>query len=75
MNLNIPERFSDDLKWAYKHFPKWKNKYGNRWIAVLNHRVIASGDSGKDVIEQLGRKDIDTKSVSIVFVEKGAYVY
>lgn len=75
MKGNITKGYYDDIQWAYKRFPQWKNKYGNRWIAVLNHRIVAFGDSGKEVIDTLIKKDIDAKSTSIMFVEKGAYVY
>lgn len=71
----ILERYYDDQRWAYRHFPEWKDKYGNKWIAVRNHKIIAWGDNVIDVSDQIEKKAIKSKFASIMFVEKGAHVY
>lgn len=75
MKSAIPKRYYDDILWAYRHFFEWRNKYGNKWIAVFNHKVIAWGKNVGSVEKQLREKSIKTRFTPIMFVEKGAYVY
>ncbi len=69
------KKYYDDAKWAYSHFHEWRKRYGNKWIAVLNRKIIASGDDVGVVINRLSKKSIPSKDASIIFVEKGAYIY
>lgn len=73
--MKIPKRYYDDQKWAYRHFQDWRDKYGNKWIAVFHHRVIASGKDVGEVANQIREKPIKTRSIPIIFVETGTYVY
>lgn len=68
------KKYYDDPKWAYSHFHKWRKKYGNKWLAVLNRKIIASGDDVGVVIDKLSKKSIQSKNATIVFVEKVRHV-
>ena len=46
-----------ELNWLSSH-PEEIEQYMNRWIAIHEDRVIAVGDSVKDVMDQVKRQDV-----------------
>jgi len=38
-----------DQKWIVKHFEELVDKYGGKYIAVVNERIVLIGDSPKKV--------------------------
>ena len=42
-----PKEFWDDLKWGRKHYGELVRKYPDKWIAIVNKKVVAVGESIK----------------------------
>ena len=69
-----PKEFWDDMKWGRVHYSELVRKYPDKWIAIVDKKVISSGESikkiRKEAMEKTGRKHIP-----VIFVEFGAHVY
>ena len=48
----------DDLNWVYTHMTEL-GEYSGEWIAVLDHKVIARGATGGDVVDHLDERNIN----------------
>jgi hypothetical protein len=68
--------WQDERDWAYAEavYPRLVRKYPNRWIALAQHRVIASGKDVTKVLAQARRK-VAWEEIPLVFVERGIHVY
>lgn len=69
-----PKEFWDDLKWGRKHYHELMAKYNDKWVAIVNKKVVASGESIKR-IRQEAIKKTGKKHIPIIFVEDAFHVY
>ena len=69
-----PKEFWDDLKWGRKHYHELVVKYTDKWVAIVNKKVVASGESIKR-IRQEAIKKTGKKHIPIIFVEDASHVY
>ena len=58
----------DDL-WIVEHFTELVTKYAGKYVAVVNERLVAVGDSGKEV-EDKARNLIPDKMPSVLHVPR-----
>jgi len=63
-----------DLIWAIDHHAELSRIYGDRWIAILDRQVVASGASRAEVERQVERKT-GQKRLALYFVDSGASIY
>lgn len=71
---NPPKEFWEDRDWAYKHLTELSRQYPNQWIAVVNKKVIASGEIAAEV-KKIAKEKTGRKDVPVVLVERGLHVY
>lgn len=71
----IPKRFWQDEKWAFDHYPDLLKRYEDRWVAVVNRRVVAASKSSVKAEEQAKAKTGRQSPIAVVFVESGWHVY
>ena len=71
----IPKRFWQDEKWAFDHYPELLKRYEDRWVAVVNRRVVAASKSSVKAEEQAKAKTGRQSPIAVVFVESGRHVY
>jgi len=70
----IPKEFWDDQEWGIEHHSDLVKKYKNRWVAIVNKRVVSAGkDLGR--VEEEARKKTTKKHIPVVFVESGSHIY
>ena len=69
-----PKEFWDDLKWGRKHYHQLLAKYNDKWVAIVNKKVVASGESIKR-IRQEAIKKTGKKHSPLIFVEDASHVY
>lgn len=69
-----PREFWDDDKWIVENITSLSKSYPDQWIAVVDRKVVSSGDNLREVIDKAkqltGRNQIPTH-----FVEKGVRAY
>lgn len=70
----IPKRFWEDDRWAEKHYSELQKKYKDKWVAVVNKKVVAVGDSIKKIREE-ARKKTGERHIPVLFVESGSPLY
>lgn len=70
----MSRRFWNDLKWARNHHTDLLKKYRDKWIAVLNRRVVSFGTNLEKVEEQ-AKKKTGILDIPVMFVECGAHIY
>jgi hypothetical protein len=58
----------DDL-WIVEHFSELVTQYAGKYIAVVNERLVAVGDSGKEV-EDKARNLVPDKMPSVLRVPR-----
>lgn len=74
MKLAIPKRFYEDEDWAYKNYADLVKKYGDRWVAIYNKKIVSSSNDGYKALDR-ARKITKDDKIPIVFVEKMPHVY
>lgn len=71
---SIPKKFWDDREWAYEHYSDLIKKYPDKWIAVLDKKVVAVSDGSGKILEK-ARAKTKKKYIPIIFIEGGVNVY
>ena len=71
----IPKSFWRDQRWAFTHYPQLVKRYGDRWVAVVNRRVVAASKSSVKAQEQARSKTGRQLPIAVVYVETGRHVY
>lgn len=71
----ISKSFWQDEKWAFDHYPELLKRYEDRWVAVVNRRVVAASKSSVKAEEQAKAKTGRQSPIAVVFVENGRHVY
>ncbi len=70
------ERSDKNKLWAMSNMDRLRSKYANKYVALDNRKVLASGDSPDEVFRELRRKRIkDISTVAIEFVPEGPLVW
>lgn len=58
-----------DDKWITQHFEELVDKYGGKYVAVVNKQVVAVGDSPKEV-DKKARQLYPNRLPSVLLVPK-----
>ena len=70
----IPDEFWRNRQWIFEHYNELARKFSDKWIAVFNRKVVASGDSISEV-EKIAKKKVGEKCLPVTFIEKGVHIY
>ena len=54
-------------RWIVKHFEKLVEKYGGKYIAVVDEKIVAIGDSPKEV-DRKAREQFPDETPSVIHV-------
>ncbi len=71
----IPKSFWQDQQWALDHYSDLVKHYEDRWVAVVNRRIVASSKSSVKAEEQAKTKTRRRTPIAVIFVENGRHVY
>jgi len=69
----LPDEFWEDQKWALEHYAELRTKYADMWVAIVNEKVVAFGESLTEEKEKSIRKEIGRPFVTF-FVEGEARI-
>ena len=75
INQPIPKSYWQDEQWAFDHYPELVKRYGDRWVAVVNRRVIAASKSSVKAEKQAQAKMRRQWPIAVVYVEAGRRIY
>lgn len=70
----LPESFWRDDQWIIDHYDEIARKYADEWIAVVDSKVVASGES-IGIVEKIAKRKTGRKYIPVMFVEKGVHIY
>jgi len=74
--IKVPREFWDDAEWAEKHYSELQRKFSDKWIAVVNKKVVSSGTNIRRVEEEAEKITKKSRNqIPVLFVECGAHVY
>ena len=71
----IPKSYWQDQRWALAHYPDLVKRYRDRWVAVVNRRVVAASKSSVNAQKQARAKTGRQLPIAVVYVETGRHVY
>ena len=69
-----PQEYLDDLKWARAHYSELVDKYPDKWVAIVEAKIVAVGDSINGIREE-AKRTTGRIRVPVMFVECGSHVY
>lgn len=72
--VKIPKRVWDDKKWMLSHMDKLQKKYKEKWVAVVNKKVVGVGENG-EIARKMARKKTGAKQIPVILVESGQSLY
>jgi hypothetical protein len=67
------EEFWEDQEWGFKHYSELVRKYPDKWVAIVNKRVIVAG--GLESVEEESRKKTGKTNIPLIFVDGGSHIY
>lgn len=70
----LSKGYWNDYRWANKNMSELVKKYANKWIAIVNKKVIAFGPD-VETVELKAKNKVKQKEFPILFVERGIHVY
>ena len=70
----IPKRYWEDDAWADEHYEELVKKFPQKWVAVVNKKVVSVGDSPTRVREEATKKT-GVEHIPLTFVEQSIVVY
>lgn len=62
-----------DNNWVRMHFKELRTKYPGKYLAIFEEKVVASGFTAKEVLNQV--KDEDLKKVRFIHIPKTKRVF
>ena len=62
------KRYWEDQNWAIEHYAELIKKYPDKWVAVVNKKVVATGESIRK-IREISRKKTGEKRIPVLFIE------
>lgn len=71
----IPKSYWQDQDWAFDHYTELVKRYGDRWVAVVNKRVVAASKSSVKAQKQARAKTGRQLPIAVIYVETGRHVY
>lgn len=70
------KEFWDDMNWAEEHYSELMHKYPDKWVAVVDKKIVAAGESIKKIEEEAEKKTQRTRDqIPVVFIECGSHIY
>lgn len=69
-----PKEFWDDMKWGRNHYSELIKKYPDKWVAIMNEKVVAVGESTRDIKEE-AKKKTGKIHIPVMFIECGDHIY
>ena len=69
-----PKRYWEDEEWANEHYGELVKKYPDRWVAVVNKKVVAAGLDIKK-IKAIARKKTGERLIPVLFIEGSPAIY
>ena len=70
----MPKEFWTDQEWGFKNHTQLLKRYRDKWIAIVNKKVVASG-SDLAKVEKIAQKKTSKKYIPVMFVESGSHIY
>lgn len=71
-----PKGFWNDMDWGTDHYSDLVNKYPDKWVAIVDKKVVASGDGVIEVEnEAMNKTGKPNERIPVIFVECGNHVY
>ena len=67
------KKFWEDQEWGFKHYSELVRKYPDQWVAILDKKVVASGDLAE--VEMEAKRKTGKKYIPVIFVESGSHIY
>jgi len=74
LTQHMPKRFYRDREWADKHYSELQKKYPNKWIAVLNKKVVGVSDDKGNFLEKAKQKTKE-EHIPTIWIESGIVYY
>jgi len=69
-----PKEFWEDKEWAIEHYIELQKQYMDKWVAIVDKKVVSSGENLGDV-EKHAAKKTGKKYIALIYVESGAVFY
>jgi hypothetical protein len=64
------EQFWEDMQWGEDNYSELAKKYPDQWVAIVNKKVVASGQSLRDIEIEAERKTNKKKElIPTIFVD------
>ena len=65
-----PKEFWEDKKWAEKKYPDLQEKYPDKWVAIVDKKVVAAGKSLKNIeLEAEHKTGVPRDRIPVIFIE------
>lgn len=65
-----PKEFWDDKKWVEKNYSDLQDKYPDKWVAIVDKKVVAAGKSLKDIeLEAEHKTGVSRDRIPVLFIE------
>ena len=71
----LPARFWEDERWLFEHVAELTRRYPEQWVAIYRKRVVAVGQSRKEVRQAAVEKLGDVGPLVVYRLESKPYVY
>ena len=69
-----PKSFWDDDNWAHENYQTLLKQHSNKWVAILNRKVVCANEDLKAVKNFLN-KNFKRKSITLLHIEDASHVY
>jgi glutaredoxin len=70
----IPNRFWEDLKWGREHHSDLLEYHRNKWVAIVNKKIVSAG-SNLEEVENIAREKTGEKHIPTIFIDGGEHIY
>ena len=69
-------KYLEDVKWGLNNYFNLMKKYPDKWVAVVNKKIVSYGENIEKVELNAEKKSGKSKKdIPVFFVEKGAHIY
>jgi len=62
------KEFWEDSNWTLRNYTQFIKNYPDKWVAIVNKQVVASGDD-PGIVREEAKRETKISSIPVIFIE------
>ena len=68
--LKSKEQMDANVRFALEHLEEWRREHPNKWVAVYDHKLVATASSKGELVGKLHEAGVPLREVYVDFISE-----